>query len=104
MKKNSSNHLTKRFSEALLLFQGHNFWACANKKVMKNSKRNISDRQQTVDPEKSAKQKTEEANQKKASVDEVYSENDSLKKEKQAPRDNPNKRERNAGLDVNLEG
>jgi hypothetical protein len=70
---------------------------------MKNSKRHISDRQQTADPEKSADQ-TKDANQKKASVDEVYSENDSLKKEKQAPRDNPNKRERNAGLDVNLEG
>ena len=74
---------------------------------MKNKKRNIEDPfspQRVINPTDITDQRTQEHLQEKTSIEEIYGENDSIKKEKQSPRDIANKRERNQGLDINQEG
>jgi hypothetical protein len=74
---------------------------------MKNKKRNIDDAfspQRAVNPTNITDERTQEHLEEKTSVEDIYGENDTIKKEKQSPRDIANKRERNHGLDINQEG
>jgi len=74
---------------------------------MKKSKRNIPDPispQHVVNPTDNVDQRTQDHLEEKTSIEEIYSETDTVKKEKQLPKDKGTERERNAGLDVNTEG
>jgi hypothetical protein len=74
---------------------------------MKNSKRNIPDPfspQRVVNPTDNTDQRTQDHMEEKTSIEDIYGESDTVKKEKQSPKDSATQRERNAGLDVNTEG
>ena len=74
---------------------------------MKKSRRNIPDAfspQKVVHPTDIPQDRIQEHLEDKTPIEDIYGENDSIKKEKQPKKHEPDTPERNSGLDVNTEG